>query len=680
MTTQEPYTLDLAGRGFIQGLTFADEATGAPIAHRFGGLPYAQPLAGRPRWRRARPLDDAFVYGTRERPGSFAGQCTVCPQPSFDGSSVTHGCEENEDCLQVNVWVPAGAEPGDGWPVFVYIHGGFLQMGDANGLNPLHLYAETDCKFVLVEPAYRLNVLGFLASKELQEEAKTDGDETVGNLGFWDQRLALEWTRDNIELFGGDPDNITVGGYSAGSHSTFYQLQYDLFQPDENSLIRRAIMWSNGPGVQPKSMREAQAQFDWLLKAADIPPTISSESKLARLRAMDPATLILASTSTPLHEYRATTDGAFVRPDLFAAIDDGRFAARMRRRGVSLLTGECRDERFLYGTYRPAKEDSLPALLDRLDADYGPRAVDALRRFYFPEGRLPDSMEDWRSDAFGKVYSAMQIYATERGFIAGLVRGGVALGAAEEEGSRVTEKARDEDVVDSISDAEFDVVAGWGGEEFGGAVHGVSGEEEREEGAEQEQRGVEDVETEHHPNEHGDDDVDHVDAQIPLMLDENRHRIGKQSEGNPRRKGPGSSSSPGAALAPPRPHSRLFRYRIDFRSSVVHDNPTWGVFHGSDMTLWFLGMTATLPPGEKALAREALVEPLGRYLRGEDPGWGVSGRDAREMRRVTSEGTVDIWRDGRWEEGVGLWEELRRAGVAAGEGSGSGVARGGPKL
>lgn len=68
---------------------------------------------------------------------------------------------------------------------------------------------------MIVMPAYRLNVFGFLTSEELEAEAKKNG-ESVGNMGFWDQRMALEWTIKNIGAFGGNANCVTVGGYSAG--------------------------------------------------------------------------------------------------------------------------------------------------------------------------------------------------------------------------------------------------------------------------------------------------------------------------------------------------------------------------------------------------------------------------------------------------------------------------------
>lgn len=112
-------------------------------------------------------------------------------------------------------------------------------------------------KAVVVAPAYRLNALGFLSSRELEAEAHAS-QETVGNLGFWDQRLALEWVSDNIAAFNGNPENVTVGGYSAGSHSTFQQLAHELYF-ERKSIIKRAIMWSNSPGGKESLKIEEQS-------------------------------------------------------------------------------------------------------------------------------------------------------------------------------------------------------------------------------------------------------------------------------------------------------------------------------------------------------------------------------------------------------------------------------------
>jgi carboxylesterase type B len=95
------------------------------------------------------------------------------------------------------------------------LDGGFLQVGSANSISPANLLGETDFKCIIVAPAYRVGILGFLSCEALKTEAEYF-NETNGNQGLWDQRLALEWTRDNIRFFGGNPSNITVAGYSAG--------------------------------------------------------------------------------------------------------------------------------------------------------------------------------------------------------------------------------------------------------------------------------------------------------------------------------------------------------------------------------------------------------------------------------------------------------------------------------
>ena len=99
-----------------------------------------------------------------------------------------------------------------------------------------HLLTDSALRCIIVQPAYRLNAFGFLASAELQHEAAAGG-HAAGNMGFWDQRLALEWTHANVGDFGGNAGNITVGGYSAGSYSTFQQLAHELLLRSHTRLI-----------------------------------------------------------------------------------------------------------------------------------------------------------------------------------------------------------------------------------------------------------------------------------------------------------------------------------------------------------------------------------------------------------------------------------------------------------
>jgi carboxylesterase type B len=280
------------------------------------------------------------------------------------------------------------------------------------------LLSDSPTRCIIVAPAYRLNLFGFLASPELLN-ACTDYDV---NLGFWDQRLALQWTYENISYFGGNPSNITVGGYSAGAHSVFHQVAYDLGVPENKAIVKRAMLLSNGPGMQPKSLDETQAQFNEFLNVLNIPLDLAPTAKLARLRALDTKTLIKASTSMDLHQFRAVTDGTFVRHNLLAELDNGTFTARMKRRGLKLMMGECANEHFLYGTWRPPVP-GYAALQRRLEADYARSACEALMAYYFPSGALGARYESWRA-AFGHMYADVQIHALERGLTRAFVRNG----------------------------------------------------------------------------------------------------------------------------------------------------------------------------------------------------------------------------------------------------------------
>jgi len=185
-------------------------------------------------------------------------------------------------------------------------------------------------------------------------------------------------------------------------------------------------MFSNGASMPPKTLSASQTQFDELLTALSIPHSLSSRDKLAKLRSTTLAKLIEVLEKLKHHEFRSWSDDVFVRRDLFSDIDSGAFATRMRERGVHLLMGECAEEHFLYGTWRPPKHDTRASMIERLEADYPAPAVAALmKRFYSPDGKLPtwQPCKDWR-DAFGRVYADLQVHAMERGFADRLIAGG----------------------------------------------------------------------------------------------------------------------------------------------------------------------------------------------------------------------------------------------------------------
>lgn len=277
---------------------------------------------------------------------------------------------------------------------------------------------ESPCKCIVVAPAYRVNVFGFLASPGLLE----NHTDSAVNLGFWDQRLALQWTYENISYFGGNASNITIAGYSAGSHSVFHQLAYDLGVPENKAIVKRAIMLSNGSGMQPKSMVEVQDQFNELLAVLGIPTTLPYREIITRLRTLDAMKLLQAVRKMKIHQFRAVTDGQFVRHGLFDEINNGIFASRMKQRGVKLMIGECSDEHHVYGAWRPP-QPGLDNLLHRLEADYPREACKVLMAHYFPDRKLPSKYKSWQ-DAFGHIYADVQIYHLGRGQIISLAKRG----------------------------------------------------------------------------------------------------------------------------------------------------------------------------------------------------------------------------------------------------------------
>jgi carboxylesterase type B len=283
------------------------------------------------------------------------------------------------------------------------------------------MLSETSFRAIIVMPAYRLNVYGFLASQELLYES-TNRSGTVGNMGFWDQRLALQWTYTNISYFQGNPSNITVAGYSAGSHSVFYQLAYDLDYPPEKRIIKRVCMHANGPGVQPKSLQEHQEHFDELLVVLKISTAFPASEKLKRLRETKPATFRKATNKMRLHQFRAVTDGHFVKDDLFQRLEDGTFAKKLLESNVEILIGESVNEHHMYANHYTPKNNP-EAVYKRLLADYPKWAVDKLREVYFQDGSLPAGVKSWR-ELFGRIYADIQVHASERGFVDALIRGG----------------------------------------------------------------------------------------------------------------------------------------------------------------------------------------------------------------------------------------------------------------
>jgi len=233
------------GSGVLRGAWVDSTANVAS----FKGIPYAAPPVGPQRWRPPVPVTgwaderDASAYG-------FA-----CPQE--DRLKALFGVDlgpQNEDCLTLNVFTGAlmasTAARAKAQPVMLWIHGGSLTMGAGSQTDGSRLAAQGA---VIVTINYRLGTLGFLAHPALSDESPV---RVSGNYGLLDQIAALRWVRANIARFGGDPNNVTIFGESAGGWSVHALLA----SPKARGLFHRAIIQSGGSGVAvPPLRRERRA-------------------------------------------------------------------------------------------------------------------------------------------------------------------------------------------------------------------------------------------------------------------------------------------------------------------------------------------------------------------------------------------------------------------------------------
>lgn len=221
--------------------------TGAYGSHVWRGIPYAKPPVGELRWRAPQPPAPWTGLRDARKPPP------VCPQFPSRFAGIEAGDPDTpigqEDCLYLNVHAPrlAPAEvPNEGsrLPVMVWIHGGGNVIGYGSFYDGGNLAATHDV--VVVTLNYRLGPLGWLRHAALRDAGGSD-DDLSGNFGTLDLVRGLEWVRDNIAAFGGDPGNVTIFGESAGGRNVFSLL----LSPRARNLFHRAIVQSGSSHTAP---------------------------------------------------------------------------------------------------------------------------------------------------------------------------------------------------------------------------------------------------------------------------------------------------------------------------------------------------------------------------------------------------------------------------------------------
>ncbi|XP_047112049.1 cholinesterase-like [Schistocerca piceifrons] len=340
----------------------------------FLGIPYAQPPIGELRFQAPQPprnwegTRDATEYGSD------------CVQNTGTGS---------EDCLYLNVFVPGVPEEGAGLPVMFWVHGGGFYTGsgsdDEHGPDFLVSYG-----VILVTINYRLGPIGFVST----------GDAVApGNAGLKDQQLALTWVQNNIANFGGDPQQVTLQGQSAGGVS----VSLHFVSPMSAGLFSRLIIESGNFIARPPLPAAVARQHAFRLGALLGFDTDDSEQLITFLRSVNATDLLvdnsLILTEERMHMYNyelwapnieSDLEGAFIPESPIQALIEGRFTLMPVMTGTTSaeIGFSILEDPTLIAGLSDEFEDTVGPCLHLPTVEQQSNAADKLRDFYFGNGTI----------------------------------------------------------------------------------------------------------------------------------------------------------------------------------------------------------------------------------------------------------------------------------------------------
>ncbi|MFT7201307.1 MAG: para-nitrobenzyl esterase, partial [Glaciecola sp.] len=330
------------------------------------GIPFAAPPLGELRWAAPRLPEP---WQKNREAIAFGNACVQLWGPLVGTTGEVGQVVGNEDCLYLNVWAPRNNSDTDskGLPVMFWIHGGGNSIGTANTY-PGHRLAGGE-NVVLVTINYRLGLLGWMSHPALRGEGRSASDAS-GNYGNLDMIAALEWVQKNITSFGGDPDNVTIFGESAGGLNVYSLMA----SPPAKGLFHRAIAQSGSTSTTPlwraenftddEQPGEALSSREWLSmqlqhagKARD-----RKTAKVAQLALSDEEIMVFMHSRSPEQILKGISGGA----GMYRApqnLRDGTilpkeslltvFQSPERYNDVPLMTGSNRDEAKLFMAQDP---------------------------------------------------------------------------------------------------------------------------------------------------------------------------------------------------------------------------------------------------------------------------------------------------------------------------------------
>jgi para-nitrobenzyl esterase len=345
--------------GLIQGVAERDLTV-------YKGVPFAAAPVGELRWRAPQPA--ASWEGVRLA-DSFG------PDP-YQGDGQGH---VSEDCLYLNIWTPA-QEADAKVPVLVWIYGGGFSFG--SNTTPVHNGEHLARKgVVLVTINYRVGPLGFLAHSELSAESPR---RVSGNWGLLDQLAALRWVQRNIAAFGGDPENVTIFGESAGGISVSMLCA----SPEAKGLFRRAISQSGGSFGPPRRTTypgENMRRLAWAEESGGAYLQRAGVTTIAELRQLPPERLPAgwgSGAAWPI------IDGWIIPDDQHRLYQSGTYNE------VDILVGYNSDEGLSFARERTPEEYRA-----NVEQRYGPFAEKLLAAYPATATAVPKSARDLMRDA-----------------------------------------------------------------------------------------------------------------------------------------------------------------------------------------------------------------------------------------------------------------------------------------